>query len=96
MHERGAVHTVEREITRDRTVAGGLRPHLGASKKVTGAVTGAALEHFAPAIGTGVDAVSAASVLHYSQLEVGQVTAALAAAGHPVREAHRAGTAPGV
>ena len=30
-----------------------------------------ALEHFAPAVGTGADAVLAASVFHYGQLEVG-------------------------
>ncbi len=47
-----------------------------------------ALEHFAPAVGTGADAVLAASVFHYGRLEVGQVKDALAAAGHPVRRVH--------
>jgi cyclase len=44
-----------------------------------------ALEHFAPAVAAGADAVLAASVFHFGQLTVGDVKAALAAAGHPVR-----------
>jgi cyclase len=43
------------------------------------------LEHFAPAVDAGADAVLAASVFHFGELTVGQVKAALAAAGHPVR-----------
>ena len=50
-----------------------------------------ALEHFAPAVATGADAVLAASVFHFGRLDVGQVKAALAAAGHPVRETRRPG-----
>ena len=42
-------------------------------------------EHFAPAVEAGADAVLAASVFHFGDLTVGQVKAALAAAGHPVR-----------
>lgn len=41
--------------------------------------------HFAPAVEAGADAVLAASVFHFGDLTVGQVKAALAAAGHPVR-----------
>ena len=45
-----------------------------------------ALEHFAPAIDAGADAVLAASVFHDGQLTIGEVKAALAAAGHEVRQ----------
>ncbi len=44
-----------------------------------------AVEHFAPAVEAGADAVLAASVFHFGDLTIGQVKAALAAAGHPVR-----------
>jgi imidazole glycerol-phosphate synthase subunit HisF len=44
-----------------------------------------ALEHFAPAVATGADAVLAASVFHFGQLRIGQVKDAVRAAGHPVR-----------
>jgi cyclase len=44
-----------------------------------------AVEHFPPAVAAGADAVLAASVFHFGQLRVGDVKAALAAAGVPVR-----------
>jgi cyclase len=44
-----------------------------------------ALEHFAPAVDAGADAVLAASVFHFGQLRIGQVKDALRAAGHVVR-----------
>ncbi len=44
-----------------------------------------AVEHFAPAVVAGADAVLAASVFHFGELRIGDVKAALAAAGHPVR-----------
>ncbi len=44
-----------------------------------------ALEHFAPAVEAGADAVLAASVLHFGQLTIGQIKQALRQAGHPVR-----------
>ena len=44
-----------------------------------------ALEHFAPAVSAGADAVLAASVFHFGQLRIGDVKAALRAAGQPVR-----------
>ena len=44
-----------------------------------------AVGHFAPAVRAGADAVLAASVFHFGDLTVGQVKAALAADGHPVR-----------
>jgi len=43
------------------------------------------LEHFAPAIAAGADAVLAASVFHNGELTVGEVKAALAAEGVVVR-----------
>jgi cyclase len=44
-----------------------------------------AVEHFAPAIAAGADAVLAASVFHYHELTIGQVKAALRDEGYPVR-----------
>jgi cyclase len=44
-----------------------------------------ALEHFAPAVDAGADAVLAASVFHFGQLRIGEVKDALRAAGHVVR-----------
>jgi cyclase len=43
------------------------------------------VEHFAPAVEAGADAVLAATVFHFGTLRIGQVKEALAAAGHPVR-----------
>ncbi len=47
-----------------------------------------ALEHFAPAVAAGADAVLAASVFHFGTLRIGEVKDALAAAGFPVRRTH--------
>ncbi len=44
-----------------------------------------AVEHFAPAVGAGADAVLAASVFHFGIAEIREVKRALAEAGHPVR-----------
>ncbi|MFI6521594.1 imidazole glycerol phosphate synthase subunit HisF [Spirillospora sp. NPDC050679] len=44
-----------------------------------------ALEHFAPAVGAGADAVLAASVFHFGELRISEVKDTLRAAGHPVR-----------
>jgi cyclase len=43
------------------------------------------VEHFAPAVEAGADAVLAASVFHFGELTVGEVKDALRGAGHPVR-----------
>jgi cyclase len=43
------------------------------------------LEHFAPAVDAGADAVLAASVFHFGDLTIGDVKAALAEAGHDIR-----------
>ncbi|GAA0323569.1 imidazole glycerol phosphate synthase subunit HisF [Actinoallomurus spadix] len=44
-----------------------------------------AIEHFAPAIDAGADAVLAASVFHFGDLKIGDVKDSLRRAGHPVR-----------
>jgi len=44
-----------------------------------------ALEHFAPAVAAGADAVLAASVFHFGELTIAEVKDALRSAGHPVR-----------
>jgi cyclase len=44
-----------------------------------------AVEHFAPAVQAGADAVLAASVFHFGTLRIGEVKAGLGAAGFPVR-----------
>ncbi len=44
-----------------------------------------AIEHFAPAVDAGADAVLAASVFHFGTLRIGAVKQALADAGHHVR-----------
>jgi len=43
------------------------------------------VEHFAPAVDAGADAVLAASVFHFGELSIGAVKDALRAGGHPVR-----------
>ncbi|MEU4161890.1 imidazole glycerol phosphate synthase subunit HisF [Actinoplanes sp. NPDC026670] len=44
-----------------------------------------AVEHFAPAVEAGADAVLAASVFHFGDLTIGEVKDSLRAAGNPVR-----------
>ncbi|GAA2579828.1 imidazole glycerol phosphate synthase subunit HisF [Actinomadura fulvescens] len=44
-----------------------------------------ALEHFAPAVDAGADAVLAASVFHFGDLKISEVKDTLRASGHPVR-----------
>ncbi len=46
-----------------------------------------AVEHFAPAVAAGADAVLAASVFHFGQLTIGEVKESMAAAGITVRNA---------
>lgn len=43
------------------------------------------LEHFAPAVDAGADAVLAATVFHFGTLRIGEVKQTLREAGHPVR-----------
>lgn len=44
-----------------------------------------AVEHFAPAVRAGADAVLAASVFHFGQLRIGEVKDALRAEGVEIR-----------
>jgi imidazole glycerol-phosphate synthase subunit HisF len=44
-----------------------------------------AVEHFAPAVGAGADAVLAATVFHFGTLRIADVKRSLADAGYPVR-----------
>ncbi len=44
-----------------------------------------AVEHFAPAVDAGADAVLAATVFHFGTLRIADVKRALSEAGHPVR-----------
>ncbi|HET7388009.1 MAG TPA: imidazole glycerol phosphate synthase subunit HisF [Nocardioidaceae bacterium] len=46
------------------------------------------VEHFPPAVEAGADAVLAATVFHFGTLRVGEVKAALADAGHAVRQSN--------
>jgi cyclase len=57
----------------------------GAGVPVIASGGAGALEHFAPAVDAGADAVLAASVFHFGTLRIGEVKSALSAAGHPVR-----------
>ncbi|MCX6397814.1 MAG: imidazole glycerol phosphate synthase subunit HisF [Propionibacteriales bacterium] len=43
------------------------------------------VEHFAPAVDAGADAVLAATVFHFGTLRIGEVKDALRSAGHPIR-----------
>jgi cyclase len=43
------------------------------------------VEHFAPAVEAGADAVLAATVFHFGQLRIADVKQALAHGGYPVR-----------
>lgn len=43
------------------------------------------LEHFAPAVDAGADAVLAATVFHFGTLRIGEVKKSLEESGHPVR-----------
>ena len=43
------------------------------------------VDHFAPAVDAGADAVLAATVFHFGTLRIGEVKDALAASGHPIR-----------
>jgi cyclase len=45
------------------------------------------VSHFAPAVEAGADAVLAASVFHFGKMRIGEVKAALAGSGVPVRGA---------
>jgi imidazole glycerol-phosphate synthase subunit HisF len=89
--ERGAGELLVNSIDADGTREGfdlelvGLMRELSSVPVIASGGAGAA-EHFGPAIEAGADAVLAASVFHSGQLTVGDVKAAMAATGIPVRE----------
>ena len=86
----GAGEILLNSVDADGTRSGFDLPMIGA---VAEAVTvpliasggAGALEHFAPAVDAGADAVLAASVFHFGALRIRDVKGAVAAAGHPVR-----------
>jgi imidazole glycerol-phosphate synthase subunit HisF len=88
--ERGAGELLVNSIDADGTKQGFDLPLVTAMREVASvpviASGGAgAVEHFAPAIEAGADAVLAASVFHNGELTVGDVKAALRAAGVETR-----------
>lgn len=90
--ERGAGELLVNSIDADGTKAGFDLELIAAMRDLSSvpviASGGAgALEHFAPAVRAGADAVLAASVFHNGELTVGAVKRALAAEGILVREA---------
>ncbi|HWR84916.1 MAG TPA: imidazole glycerol phosphate synthase subunit HisF [Rhodoglobus sp.] len=88
--ERGAGELLVNSIDADGTRQGFDLPLVTAMREISAvpviASGGAgAVEHFAPAIQAGADAVLAASVFHNGELTVGDVKAALQAAGVETR-----------
>jgi cyclase len=88
--ERGAGELLVNSIDADGTKQGFDLELVGAIRAISSvpviASGGAgALEHFAPAVAAGADAVLAASVFHNGELTVGQVKDALRAEGVDVR-----------
>lgn len=89
--ERGAGELLVNSIDADGTREGfdlelvGLMREISSVPVIASGGAGRA-EHFPPAIAAGADAVLAASVFHSGQLTVGDVKAAMAAAGIAVRE----------
>lgn len=88
--ERGAGELLVNSIDADGTKQGFDLELVAAMREISSvpviASGGAgALEHFAPAVQAGADAVLAASVFHYGELTVGDVKGALRAEGIEVR-----------
>jgi len=88
--ERGAGELLVNSIDADGTKQGFDLPLIAAMRELSSvpviASGGAgAVEHFAPAIQAGADAVLAASVFHFGDLRIGEVKSALREAGNPVR-----------
>jgi cyclase len=84
--ERGAGELLVNSIDADGTKQGFDLDLIAAMRAVSSVpviASGGAgsLDHFAPAVAAGADAVLAASVFHNAELSVGEVKAALAAAG---------------
>ena len=88
--ERGAGELLVNSMDADGTLAGfdlELVRQVRALSSVPVIASGGAgkLEHFAPAVEAGADAVLAASVFHDGTFTIGEVKHALADAGYPVR-----------
>ena len=89
--ERGAGELLVNSMDADGTLAGfdleltGLVRDLVSVPVIASGGAGS-LDHFAPAIAAGADAVLAASVFHDGTFTVGEVKRAIAAAGYEVRE----------
>ena len=88
--ERGAGEVLLNSIDADGTTAGFDIPMIRAVRQVVAVpliASGGAgkLEHFAPAVDAGADAVLAASVFHQDHFRISQVKDALAGAGAVVR-----------
>jgi cyclase len=88
--ERGTGELLVNSIDADGTKAGFDLELISAMRALSGAPVIAsggagALEHFAPAVAAGADAVLAASVFHMGEMTVGDVKAALSAEGVVVR-----------
>lgn len=88
--ERGAGELLVNSMDADGTLAG-FDTELTAAVRALSSVPviasggAGAVEHFAPAVAAGADAVLAASVFHDGTLTIGEVKEAIAAAGYPVR-----------
>lgn len=88
--ELGAGEILLNSMDRDGTTAGFDVEMIAAVRRevsvpVIASGGAGALEHFAPAVAAGADAVLAASVFHFGTLRIGEVKQALAGAGFPVR-----------
>ena len=88
--ERGAGEVLLNSIDADGTTEGFDLPMISAVREVVSVpliASGGAgvLDHFAPAVEAGADAVLAASVFHQGLLSISQVKQALAAEGVVVR-----------
>ncbi|MCM3505230.1 MULTISPECIES: imidazole glycerol phosphate synthase subunit HisF [unclassified Curtobacterium] len=88
--ERGAGELLVNSIDADGTKHGFDLELIAAVRAVSsvpviGSGGAGRLEHFAPAVEAGADAVLAASVFHRGEMTIGDVKAALRAAGQPVR-----------
>jgi cyclase len=88
--ERGAGELLVNSIDADGTKEGFDLELIAAVRAVSpvpviGSGGAGRVEHFAPAVESGADAVLAASVFHRGEMTIGDVKDALRAAGHPVR-----------
>ena len=86
----GAGEILLNSVDADGTRAGFDLPLIAAVRAAVGVpviASGGAgsVDHFAPAISAGADAVLAASLFHFGELTIADVKAALAEAGHRIR-----------